>query len=72
MRFKIRTSETQTKHEEICTSVSWCTSNEVTRYPFYNLVLEKTMFYTNGMSIPTKIPNGWIWILMLEIMIGYL
>lgn len=32
MRFKIRGLQGQTRHEDMCTSVSWCSFNELTRY----------------------------------------
>lgn len=39
MRFKIRSFESQQKHEEMCTSVAWCSFNELTRYLLTNYSL---------------------------------
>lgn len=70
MRFKIRNQDKQFKHEEICTSVSWCSANEITRYKFIHLAWGRTMLFINGMQIPMRVPNGFNLTLMQETMIG--
>ena len=60
MRFKIRPLQSQSKHEDMCTSVSWCSFNELTRYLSPHSASVMIMSSINGMSTPDSPVNGLI------------
>ena len=70
MRFKIRNLQGQNKHEDMCTSVSWCSFNELTRYFQPHPASATITSSTSGMPTPVSPPSGWNLTPTLLTMIG--
>lgn len=61
MRFKIRSLQGQTKHEDMCTSVSWCSFNELTRYLDPHSASAMIMSSIAGMPTQLRLLAGYNW-----------